>query len=581
MKIDNVISVGQLAHELGVKAPLVIRHLMDLGMMAGITEMLDIDTAAMVATEFDYEVENVGFQEQNYLEATPEGEEQEEGMEPRSPVVTIMGHVDHGKTTLLDAIRKSRVASGEAGGITQHIGAYEVETDKGNVTFIDTPGHLAFTAMRARGAQVTDIVVLVVAADDGVQPQTAEAISHAKAAGVPIIVAINKMDKPGVTAEPVMNRLTEYELIPEDWGGDTMCIPVSALKGDGLDDLLEGILLQAEILDLQAVPDRYAEGVVLEAKMERGRGAVATVLIQTGTLNRGDHVVLGSAFGKVRAIVDHRGKTLKKAGPSTPVELFGLSELPEVGDNANAVKNEKNARALAEHRGRAKRDQAMSTTRRLTAEDLFAQAQEESREELRIIVKADVGGSLQALKGSIDLIEIDGARVNVLHSAVGDISESDVNLAASDAAMLIGFNVKADAKARTAAIQQGVEVEHYTVIYAVLDRIAAQMKGLLAPVYEQVRQGTVEVRTLFKISRVGTVAGSYVIDGKVGRNHTVKVLRDGSVVWEGRMDSLKRFKDDVREVSAGYECGLSLDGFHDLHEGDLIETFSEEVVAPT
>jgi len=577
VRVDNVISVRDLGMQLGVKATIVIRHLMDLGVIANITEMLDVDTATLLAHEFDYEVENVGFQEENYLEKVEETVE-EENLEGRPPVVTIMGHVDHGKTTLLDTIRSSRVASGEAGGITQHIGAYQVETKKGTVTFIDTPGHQAFSAMRARGAGVTDIVVLVVAADDGIQPQTEEAIAHAKAAGVPIVVAVNKMDKDGVSAEPIMTRLAEYELVPEAWGGDTMVLPISALKKQGIDELLEGVLLQAEVLDLSANPDRFAEGTVLEAKMERGRGAVATVLIQKGTLKRGDHVVLGSAFGKVRAILNHEGKTVKTASPSTPVELFGLSELPEVGDTVNAVKSEKNARALAEHRAVAKRQDQMSETRRATAEDLFAQAAQEERETMLLILKSDVGGSLQALKSAIEQIEVAGAEVRTLLSSVGDITESDINLAASDGATIIGFNVKVDAKARAAAAQQGVEPEFYTVIYEVLDRIERGLKGMLAPVYESVRKGTIEVRQLFKISRVGVVAGSYVIDGKVGRNHTVKVLRDSSVIWEGKLDTLKRFKDDVREVGAGYECGISLAGFNDLVEGDIIETYAEEVV---
>ncbi|MEO0604494.1 MAG: translation initiation factor IF-2, partial [Myxococcota bacterium] len=559
-------------------ASVVIRQLMDLGSEARITDMLDMDTAALVAAEFDYEVENVGFQEQNYLESVAEDVD-EESLEGRPPVVTIMGHVDHGKTTLLDTIRSSRVAEGEDGGITQHIGAYQVDVDGAPITFIDTPGHQAFTAMRARGAAVTDIVVVVVAADDGVQPQTSEAIAHARAAETPIVVAINKMDKPGVTDESIKNQLaSQEELIPEDWGGDTPFVPISALKNEGIDDLLEQILLQAEVLELRANPDRYAEGVVLEAKMERGRGAVASVLVQQGTLKRGDHVVLGSSFGRVRAIVDHAGSKLKEAAPSTPVELFGLSGLPEVGDSFNAVKNEKNARALAEHREVAKRQAEMSKNTRLDLDGLIAAAQKEERETLLLILKADVGGSLQALKAAIEDIEVGGAEVRILLAAVGDVTESDIVLAASDNARVIGFNTKFDAKARTKASQLGVEPEFYSIIYDVLDRIEREMKGLLAPTYELVRQGTLEVRQLFRISKVGTVAGSYVIDGKVGRNHFVKVLRGGSVIWEGKVDTLKRFKDDVREVAAGYECGVTLEGFNDLEEGDLIETYAEQVV---
>ncbi|MBX2798762.1 MAG: translation initiation factor IF-2 [Myxococcales bacterium] len=580
VKVDNVISVRDLAMQLGVKAPLVIRHLMDLeDRMFNINDMLDLDTAQLVANEFDYEVENVGFQEADYLESV-EDEIEEGNLEGRPPVVTIMGHVDHGKTTLLDTIRSSRVAAGEAGGITQHIGAYQVDVDGKAITFIDTPGHEAFTAMRRRGASVTDLVILVVAADDGVQPQTEEAIQHAKAAGVPVVVAVNKMDKAGVTAEAIMTRMSEFELVPEEWGGDTMYVPISALKNEGIDALLEGVLLQAELLDLRANPQRSAEGIVLEAKMERGRGAVASILVQRGTLNQGDHVVLGSAFGRVRAIIDHTGSRMKSAGPSTPVELFGLSALPEVGDSVNAVQSEKNARTLAEHREVAKRQEQMAKNRRADIDTLIARAAEEERETLLVILKADVGGSLQALKAAVEDIDVGGAEVRLLLTGVGDINESDINLAASDNAKVIGFNVKLDAKARKAATQLGVEPEIYTVIYEVLDRIEREMKGLLAPVYEQVRQGTVEVRQLFRISRVGVVAGSYVIDGKVGRNHSVKVLREGQVIWEGAVDTLRRFKDDVREVAAGYECGISLDGYDDLQEGDLIETYAEQVVEP-
>jgi translation initiation factor IF-2 len=578
VRIDNVVSVGQLAHELGVKAAVVIRHLMGLGKIATINEMLDLDTAALIASEFDYEVENVGFQEGNYL-PTAEKQGEELGLVSRAPVVAVMGHVDHGKTTLLDAIRASRVASGEAGGITQHIGAYQVERDGRQITFLDTPGHQAFSAMRARGAGVTDIVVLVVAADDGVQPQTEEALAHARAAGVPIVVAINKMDKPGVNLDNIKQRLADKELVPEDWGGDTMFVPVSALRQTGIDELLEAILLQAEVLDLKANPERLAEGTVIEAKMERGRGPVATVLVQKGTLNHGDYVVLGSAFGKVRALVDYNGKRLKTAPPSTPVEVFGLSELPEVGDKLAAVENEKNARALAEHRAQEKRDTVVGSTRRRTAEDLFAAGKEESLERVLLVLKADVQGSLEALKGAISALSVEGTEVVVLHAAVGDISESDVNLASSNGAMLVGFNVGVDARGRAAAQEQGVEPELYAVIYDLLDRVERQLKGKLAPVFHAVRQGTVEVRVLFKISKIGVVAGSYVLDGKVSRGNTAKVVRNGDTIWEGRVSAVKRFKDDVREVAAGYECGISLDGFHELQVGDILETYAQEQVA--
>ncbi len=577
VRVDHVISVRDLAKQLQLKASVVLKTLIEMGHMANITEMLDIDTAELVAEQFDYEVENVGFQEEEFLQHVGE-EEEDEDLEPRPPVVTIMGHVDHGKTTLLDTIRSSRVAIGEAGGITQHIGAYQVDVDGTLITFLDTPGHAAFTDMRARGADVTDIVILVVAADDGVMPQTAEAIQHSKAAGVPIIVAVNKMDKAGANPDNIKTQLTEHELIPEEWGGETLFAPVSALKGEGIDELLEQVKLQAEILELAANPDRHAEGAVIEAQMERGRGAVATVLVQQGTLKRGDHVVLGSAFGRVRAMVDHRGKRLKAAGPSTPVELFGLSELPEVGDTMAVVANEKNARTLAEHRAEQKKLKAMSAGRKNTLEELYAAAARGELERLHIVLKADVQGTLQALVASLEKIEVEGTELNILLSAVGDISESDVNLAASDNAMLIGFNVRLDSKARQAADEKGVEAEIYSVIYALLETVEARLKGMLAPEYEHVLNGSAEVRKVFRISKVGAVAGSYILDGTIARSDHAKVLRDGEQLWEGGVKQLKRFKDDVREVKKGFECGISLEGFNDLEEGDIIEAYRLEEV---
>ena len=574
VRIDNVISVGQLAHEMGLKAPLVIKKLIEMGQMATVNEMLDFESASLVAAEFQYEAENVGFQEEEFLQHVPDDTADEEAGEPRAPVVTIMGHVDHGKTTLLDSIRSARVAVGEAGGITQHIGAYQVDLDGKAITFLDTPGHAAFTAMRARGAAVTDIVVLVVAVDDGVQPQTEEAIQHARAAGCPIVVAVNKMDKIGANPDAIKQRLTEYGLTPDDWGGDTMFVPVSALKGEGIDDLLEAILLQADVLELRANPDRAAEGSVVEAKLERGRGAVATVLVSKGTLNRGDNVVLGAAWGRVRAMVDSAGKRVKEAGPSMPVEIFGLSEVPAAGDSFVVVENEKAARKLAEHRAQLKRDEEMAKTRRRTAEDLFAMAQGEEKETLNIVLKADVAGSLEALKASIAQIEVDGAEPRLLLSGVGPISESDVTLASANGALLVGFNVKPDANARKKAQESGVNAEIFEVIYGVLDRIKALMKGLIGPVYEEVRQGTAEVRAVFNISRIGQIAGCYIMEGKVGRNHTAKVLRGPDLVWEGRVTSLKRFKDDVREVGTGYECGIGLDNFKGFEVGDVIETYA-------
>ncbi len=578
VRVDGTISVGNLAHALSLKAPLIIKKLIELGMPATINEMLDLETSTIIAAEFEYEVENVGFDENAYLQHVPEEEEEEE-LEQRPPVVTIMGHVDHGKTTLLDTIRKARVAAGEAGGITQHIGAYQVDWNDHVITFLDTPGHAAFSAMRARGASITDIVVLVVAADDGVQPQTVEAIAHARAAGVPIIVAVNKIDKIGVNPDVIKQRLGEHDLVPEEWGGDTMFVNISALKDQGIEELLESIVLQAEVMDLQANSERHAEGVVIEAKLERGRGPVATILIKSGTLKRNDHVVIGASFGKVRAMVDFRNKPLKEAGPSMPVEIFGLSELPNTGDDLAVVKNEKNARTLADHRGLAMREQSLVSTRRRTVDDLRMMAGEDERKTLLLVLKADVQGSLEALKASVLAVDVPNCEVRILHSAVGNISESDVNLVAANDGLLVGFNVKVDARARRSADEAGVQPELYTIIYQVLDRVEGLLRGMLEPVYEEQRQGSAEVRALFKISRIGTIAGSYVLDGKIGRSHGARVLRKGKEVWNGSISTLKRFKDDVKEVASGYECGITLDGYNDLLEGDVIETFAMIEVA--
>ncbi len=585
IRMDNVISVGQLAKEMSVKASAVIRELMDMGQMVRVNDMLDVDTATLVATEFEYEVENVGFQESNFLQHFAEDED-DANLVSRPPVVTIMGHVDHGKTTLLDAIRNARVAQGEAGGITQHVGAYQIDRDGQKITFIDTPGHAAFTQMRARGAQVTDIVILVVAVDDGVQPQTEEAIAHARAAEVPILVAVNKMDKPDANPEAIKNRLGEFGLAPEDWGGETLYAHVSALKGEGIDELLDQILLQAEVLDLQANPERPAEGVVIEAKMERGRGAVASILVQSGTLKRNDFVVLGAAYGKVRAMLDDQGNKLKVAGPSTPVEIFGLSELPEVGDSVSVVKTEKDARKLAEHRAEAKRLAEMSKDKKKTAEDIFAAAAGPQNEQLQIVLKADVQGSLEALKASLQNIEVAGTEVRILHAGVGNISESDVTLVASsshDNTAIIGFNVRIDAKARQTADQLGVSprVQLFEVIYSALDYAEARLKGMLEPEYEHVKQGTAEVRATFSISKLGTIAGLYVTDGKVLRNGIARVMREGEQLWEGKVSTLKRFKDDVKEVTNGYECGMALEGYNDIVEGDIIEVYTLEVIEVT
>jgi translation initiation factor IF-2 len=580
VRIDNVVSVAQLAHEMGLKASVLLKELIGLGKMMTVNDMLDFETAEMIAAEFEYQVENVGFQEKDLLQHVADSAE-EANLEGRPPVVTVMGHVDHGKTTLLDAIRKTRVAPGEAGGITQHIGAYQVQTPHGPVTFIDTPGHEAFSAMRARGAELTDIVVLVVAADDGVQPQTREAVSHAKAAEVPIVVALNKMDKYGVNPDNIKNQLSELGLVPEEWGGDTLYVPVSALKGDGVAELLDTLALQAEVLELTANPDRHAEGLVIEAKMQRGRGAVATVLVQKGTLKPGDFIVLGTTYGKVRALHDSDGKKMKSAGPSTPVELFGLSELPSTGDAFSVVATEKNAKNLAEHRAEQRRQEEQSRQRRKTAADLFAAAQGQTRETLNLVLKCDVQGSLEALRGALEAITVNGTEVRILHSGVGDISESDVNLIGSSNGMLIGFGVKIDPNAKRTADQLGVRPEFFDVIYSVIDRVTATLLGLLAPTYEMVRRGSAEIRAVFSITKLGKIAGSYVLDGSVGRGSPVKVLREGAVVHEGKVTSLKRFKEDVREVGTGFECGIGVDGFDDMQVGDVIEVYSLQEVAPT
>ncbi len=577
IRIDNLITVGALSHELGVKAAVVIKHLMALGRMVTVNELLDLETATLIAQEFEYEVVNAGFQEDQFLQHV-EAVAEETGLQSRPPIVTIMGHVDHGKTTLLDAIRSAKVASGEAGGITQHIGAYQVDLDGDKITFIDTPGHAAFSAMRARGAQVTDIVVLVVSADDGVQAQTEEAIAHAKAAGVPIVVAVNKMDKPGVSADPIKHKLSELGLQPEDWGGDTMFVPVSALKKQGIDELLEAILLQAEVLELKANSDRHAEGVVIEARVERGRGPVATLLVQKGVLKRGDNVVMGATWGRVRAMMDGNGKTVAEATPSTPVEIFGLSELPETGELFYVVKAEKDARTLAEHRQREKRESGLIQPGRRTAADLFAQADVETKKVLPVVLRCDVQGSLEALKNALSQLSVDGTELRFLHAAVGEISESDVNMVASYGGLLIGFNVKCDAMARQACEQQGLTPEYFQVIYHVIDRVTAAMSGLLGPQYREVKQGTAEVRAVFTISKVGKIAGCYVQDGKIGRSHGVRVMRNGVKVHEGKISTLKRFKEDVRDVASGYECGVGVDGYEDLQVGDLLETFSQELI---
>jgi len=542
-------------------------------------DALDLETAQLVAQEFEFEAVDGSFSEDAHL-IDLEDEEEEEGQVLRPPVVTIMGHVDHGKTTLLDSIRKANVADSEAGGITQHTSAYQVEQDGELITFIDTPGHEAFTEMRARGAQVTDIVVLVVAADDGVMPQTIEALNHSKAAGVPILVAVNKIDKPGANLDRIKQSLMEYELVPEEYGGDTMFVPVSALLGDGIPELLEAINLIAEFGEFKANPDRHAKGTVLEARLEKGRGPVANALVETGTLKQGDRVVMGTTWGRVRAMTDFKGKKLKSAGPSTPVEIIGLQDVPSAGDNFVVVANDKAAKALAEHRIDETKRQAVteSAGKKYTLEDLIKQRIEGEKISLNLVVKSDVGGTLEAMKASIGKVDVEGTDVKILHSAVGAISESDITLARTYGAVVIGFNVRPDSKARRTADAFGIEVRTYRVIYEALEDIEKALKGLLGPTFEEKVQGVAEVRETFTVPKIGTIAGCRVIEGTVSRNYSVRLLRDGTIIWTGRLASLRRFKDDVREVQEGYECGMNLDGYNDLKPGDQIEAFSEEEV---
>jgi translation initiation factor IF-2 len=575
IQIDTETTVAVLAHEMGVKAAEVIKLLMSIGQPATVNQALDFETATLVAEEFGHDIVNVGFDESEHL-IKSEAEDQS-ALPSRPPVVTVMGHVDHGKTTLLDMIRKARVAAGEAGGITQHIGAYQVKRGERPITFLDTPGHAAFSAMRARGARATDVVILVVAADDGIMPQTIEAINHAKAAKVPIVVAINKMDKPGAMVDRIKNEVMQHGLVPADYGGDTYMVPVSALKGTGVDDLLDHVLLVADAADLRANPDRHAQGVVLEARLETGRGAVATLLVQAGTLKQSDVLVIGNTWGRVRAMSDDRGGKIKEAGPSTPIEIIGLQDLPTAGDEFVVVESERDARALVEHRQEQSRAASFAQRRNLTVEDLFARggaAGETAIQTLYIVLKADVSGSHEALRGALEGLEVAGSKVRILHSGIGPVTESDITLAAPNQAMVVAFGVKADAKARQAADQYGLEIKRYDVIYAVLDDVKARMEGLLEPVYEEQVVGEAEVRALFKIPRIGVIAGCMVIDGKVTRNAGARVLRDGKVVYEGKVTSLKRFKEDVREVEHGFECGIGVEGATEMVEGDRIQVFA-------
>lgn len=569
--LPEALSVGELAAVLQEDLDQVIEILWKKGVAAEESTVVPFDLASAVAQEFGFDVSKEG-------EEPGEEVEEEEGLEPRAPVVTVMGHVDHGKTTLLDYIRHTNVAEREAGGITQHIGAYRVSLPEGDITFIDTPGHHAFTTMRARGAQVTDLVILVVAADDGVMPQTVEAINHAKAAGVPIIVAINKIDKPNADPERVKRDLAQYGLIPEEWGGETIFVEISAKHGTNVDELLEMVLLQAEMLELKADPHKPARGTVLEAKLDPKRGAVATLLVREGTLHQGDALVVGLHWGKVRAMLDFQGKPVKEAGPSVPVEVLGLTGVPLAGEPFMVVESERKARALSEERQGRAREVQMSKPR-VSLEELMRQLAEGETKEFRILLKADVQGSLEALKESLKKLSTNEVKVHVVHAGVGGINESDVMLASASKAVIIGFNVRPDAQARKAAEKERVEIRLYRVIYALLEDVEKAMAGMLEPEYQEVFLGRAEVRQVFQVPKVGKVAGCYVQDGKIVRGAKVRLIRDGVVVYEGGLASLKRFKEDVREVAAGYECGIGLQDFNDIKEGDIIEAYELEEIA--
>ncbi len=574
----ETITVRDLTERIGKPAGEIIKKLLLLGIMATINQELDYDTASLVASEFGVELEMKLDKTAEDALSAENVEDKEEDLITRPPVVTIMGHVDHGKTSLLDYIRKTKVTSGEAGGITQHIGAYTASVDGRQITFLDTPGHEAFTAMRARGTQATDVAILVVAADDGVMPQTIESINHAKAAKCPIIVAINKIDKPTADPDTVKQELTRYELVPEEWGGDTIMVPVSAKTGEGVDDLLENVLLMADMLELKANPDRKARGVIIEAKLDHTRGAVATALVQTGTLRVGDTIVAGNAYGRVRAMISSRGDRVKTALPSTPVEIIGFGGVPEAGDEFMAVADEKLARQVVEERAAKARASMVKATSASTLEELYSKLEEGEVKDLNIIIKADVQGSVEAVKQSLEKLSNKEVRVRTIHSGVGAVTENDVMLAGIDGAIIIGFNVRPDAKAREAANRDGIDIRYYRVIYQAIEEMEKAMKGLLAPEYREKVLGHAEVRNVFKITNVGIVAGSYVTDGLIQRNAQVRLMRDNIVVYEGKLTSLQRFKDAVKEVKDGYECGVTLENYSDIKEGDIIECFIMEEI---
>ncbi len=576
--IPDEISVGELASRMKKTGAEVVKCLIKNGIMASVSEVIDFDTAAIIAEEMGCKVEKeiIVTTEERLINDHVDTEEE---LENRPPVVVVMGHVDHGKTSLLDAVRKSHVAAGEAGGITQAIGAYQVEVGGNVITFLDTPGHEAFTSMRARGAMCTDIAILVVAADDGIMPQTVESINHAKAAEIPIIVAINKMDLPGANPDRIKQEIMKYDLIPEEYGGDTIMCPISAKTGMGIQELLEMVVLAAEMRELKANPNREASGTVIEARLDKGRGPVATLLVQNGTLNQGDVIIAGTAVGRVRAMTDYRGKAMKKAGPSVPVEIIGMAEVPQAGDTFNAVADERMARQLAEERKQAEKDSKVkSLTGSVTLENLFAQMQEGSMKELNIIVKADVQGSAEAVKASLQKLSNDEVRVKVIHSGVGAVNESDVLLASTSSAIIVGFNVRPDSTAAASAARSGVEIRTYRVIYECIEEIEKAMKGMLDPKFREAVIGHATVRQVYKVSSVGTVAGCYVNDGRIERNGSVRVVRDGIVVYDGALGSLQRFKDSVKEVTAGFECGMTIEKYNDIKEDDVFECYIMEQI---
>jgi translation initiation factor IF-2 len=580
VKVDETIVLSDLAKRMGIKANEMIAKLMGLGVMATVNQTIDYETAELVAGEFGFEVEKASFEEETLINVHHEASNEGKNL-PRPPVVTVMGHVDHGKTSLLDVIRKTGVAEGEAGGITQHIGAYIVSTESGDIAFLDTPGHEAFTAMRSRGAKVTDIVVLVVAADDGVMPQTVEAINHAKAAHVPIVVAVNKIDKPGAEPDVVKRELSEHGILPEDWGGDTIFVNVSAKEKIGIEELLEMILLQSEILDLKADPDKFAKGHVIEARLDTGRGPVASVLVQEGTLKQGDAVVCGTHYGKIRAMFNDQGEKIESAGPSIPVEILGLNGVPEAGDELLALKDEKDAKQVGEHRAAKQRSKELAKSSRMSLEGLFEKIEHKAVKDLNLILKADVQGSIEALKEALGKLSTDEVKIKIVHAATGTVSESDISLAAVSDAIILGFNVRPAPKVRELAEEENIDMKFYNVIYDAIKDIENAMVGLMDSTYKEVILGTAEVRAVFSVPKIGKVAGCFVTNGMMKRGKNTRILRDGVIIFDGQMSSLKRYKDDVREVNEGYECGIGIEKFNDIKEGDTIECYMMEEIKPT